>query len=673
MTGALPRSRAEITFLGGLLVAATIIVTLLLVVLGPFGGSTGCVAALSPQVSTDTQDYAPGENVTISGSDFREGAVLTVVITAPTGIVTSADIVADPSGAFTHTYQIPTENAGGRYTLDVLDADGNIVAGTVFSDSHFRFGHLTYVASSTASTTALFTLKNAFRRNSYTCRDAPSTTVIACTGPVVGATPRAGPGDFIRETIGGTDLEFGDGTDTPTLLYIVDAIDAAGNWLQGTALNPGTTDTVIPHTYSSGVSFVLPGTGVTVSESEPNDTATPTDSMALGDDYAGDIADADPDDMDFVSFFASAGTVIDARTVLGTLDDSILSLFDTDGTTLLDSNDDCEDLESCIENFTIPADGTCFLMVEGFSGSDMGTYTLQLREFGFGDPRGPFVAKIESCCRTSAEENNPGDGYQVEAIVDLRGGNTGNPISSLPAIVDCPFPAVCNFNIPAVDIDGDPIGFRFSTPTESGDSGFNQPGLPPSPVAPNPASISSTGLYSWDTTGAPGGAGALYSTQVTIEELGTSSAPFGKSALDFLIRLATGTPPAFDVPPTPAVGTNFPVSPGGNVNFTVRASDGDVQDDVAVSHLGLPTGATLTCGTVGNPTTCTFDWTPSVDDLGVHVITFTAQDQGGLNAAPHGITITVFQEQVPRPPARRRPTLLSSRCRTSAADWTPLT
>ena len=470
--------------------------------------------------------------------------------------------------------------------------------------------------------TVAFTLINAFRRSGYDGSGGDGFPIV---------------GDTFLEDIGDTELFFGDGDVTFVLDYEVLAFDVAGNWVLGRAF----------------ITAVSPGTGVTVAETEANDTAASADSMALRDDYTGAIDSAG--DTDFVSFFATGGTVIDARTVLGTLDDSILSLFDTDGTTLLDINDDCVDFESCIESFTIPVDGTYFLMVEAFSSVGTGTYTLELRESAppaaeiihtYPGP-GPFTARIDSCCRTGAEENNPGDGYQVEAIVDLAGGNTGNPVSSLPAIVDCPFPAVCNFNIPAVDVDGDPLTFRFSTPTESGDSTFNQPGLPPNPVAPNPASIGSTGLYSWDTTGAPGGVGALYSTQVTIEEQDGQGGVIGKSALDFLIRLATGTPPVFDVPPTPAVGTNFPVSPGGNVNFTVQASDPDIQDDVAVSHLGLPTGATLTCGAAGNPTTCTFDWTPGVGDLGVHVINFTAQDQGGLNAAPHGITITVLQEQVP--------------------------
>jgi hypothetical protein len=116
--------------------------------------------------------------------------------------------------------------------------------------------------------------------------------------------------------------------------------------------------------------------GAFVAETEPNDGPDSANQIELGDDYAGAILP--PSDVDYVSFFAPAGTVIQAATVLGTLTDSTLQLFDVDGTTSLAFNDDFNGLASQI-NFVIPADGTYYLAVRSFGAFLEGTYTLQVR------------------------------------------------------------------------------------------------------------------------------------------------------------------------------------------------------------------------------------------------------------------------------------------------------
>jgi len=157
---------------------------------------------------------------------------------------------------------------------------------------------------------------------------------------------------------------------------------------------------------------------------------------------------------------------------------------------------------------------------------------------------GPFTARIDSCCRLadSRHINNFSGSYRVETIVDLRGGDTGSPVSLLPPIVDCPQNALCQFQIIAADPDGGALTFRLSTGVESRLT--NQPGPP---FAPNAASVATSncfgfpcGTYTWDTTGAtlnPGGE-TLYSTQVMVEE--TDGV---RSASDFFIRLVAPTPP----------------------------------------------------------------------------------------------------------------------------------
>ena len=122
---------------------------------------------------------------------------------------------------------------------------------------------------------------------------------------------------------------------------------------------------------------------VTVTESEPNNSPSNADPINLGDDYAGTIFGGfffPCFDRDTASFFAPEGTLISAVLVLPSFEfePSALRLLDTDGTTLLAFDNDFFDAETRIE-FTIPADGTYFLQVSGFSGCELFKYTLELR------------------------------------------------------------------------------------------------------------------------------------------------------------------------------------------------------------------------------------------------------------------------------------------------------
>ncbi|MBM2826300.1 MAG: hypothetical protein HW403_364, partial [Dehalococcoidia bacterium] len=82
-------------------------------------------------------------------------------------------------------------------------------------------------------------------------------------------------------------------------------------------------------------------------------------------------------DIDYFSFTAVSGTSYHIETALGTLPDSFLYLLDTDGG-ILDTNDDCVDLESCLD-FIAPSSGTFYAAVEAFAPTtDTGTYTLSI-------------------------------------------------------------------------------------------------------------------------------------------------------------------------------------------------------------------------------------------------------------------------------------------------------
>src|SRR5262249_18480010 len=124
--------------------------------------------------------------------------------------------------------------------------------------THFRYGHLSWDVVS--GNTVEFTLQNVFRRDDSPsfnpCVNPSTNTTIACSGGDGFPLPR----DVIREDIGETRLDFGDGSPTVGspgnggLFYLVTSVDPANNWAFGLAIDPASLpaiDTSIQHTYSS--------------------------------------------------------------------------------------------------------------------------------------------------------------------------------------------------------------------------------------------------------------------------------------------------------------------------------------------------------------------------------------------------------------------------------------
>ncbi|MCF6338540.1 MAG: hypothetical protein L3J84_11415 [Gammaproteobacteria bacterium] len=265
---------------------------------------------------------------------------------------------------------------------------------------------------------------------------------------------------------------------------------------------------------------------------------------------------------------------------------------------------------------------------------------------------GAFTAYLSSCCRTSRfatfneHINNPGGIYRTETVIDLSAGNN-SPSSVQNPIVLCPINSICNFTIPATDIDGDTISFRLSTPAEAGGS-FRQPGSRGS-GAPNLATIDPlTGIYTWDTAGArlaTRGRNTLYSTQVMIED-GTTKVP-----LDFFIQLTTADPePPVIQPPEnspPICNTTQVITLGDTLTFGIVASDPDAGDTVTLNSAGLPSGAFMTpvLPITGNPVSSTFSWTPDATQVGNVLVSFSAtSSSGGFSQCPVTLQVVAAQK-----------------------------
>jgi len=388
--------------------------------------------------------------------------------------------------------------------------------------THFRYGNLSW--QFVAGRTVEFRLTDAFRRTNTPSFDpcvSPSNTntIVPCTGPG----GLHGVGDLIREDIGGSQLQFGDGITAPTgstpLAYVVTSIDTINQWSFVEAVDPSSLpaiDTTISHTYGGAATS--------------------------------------------------------------------------------------------------------------------------------------FTAMLDDCCRISpavapnGHINNPDKGYTLSTTVLFTGDNA--PVSTQVPIVTCPYPAVCTFFVPASDPDGDTLRWRLATATEANSANtggtFVQPGPP---NATNAASVNpSTGLYTWNTTGATlAGAGlnTLYSTQVIIEELDGLGNVKSRTPVDWLIQLV----PLVNNPPTCNVSSPHTVLAGNNLAFTASGSDVDLGDTITLNAAGLPVGSTMTPPLPTNavsPATVSsnFSWTPTQAQVGVYVIQYSVIDQANQQSLC-STTITV--------------------------------
>jgi choice-of-anchor A domain-containing protein len=565
-----------------------------------------CASPRRPRLVTDREDYTTGLPVKLTGKGLNCGEAYSLVITRPDGTANTQALTADGTGAVSGVFIFDSQL--GNYEAELLNSSGTVVAHTHFHGSHFRYGHLTW--RSVGPRTAEFSLVNGFRR------DYPGS----------GPDGRVVTGDTFNESIGNTALCFGDGACTTTVTYEVISYDIAQSWVIGRAISRGGTQT-------------LPGTGVAVAESEPNDTLATADRMNLGDDYLSTISSGG--EGDYVAFTLSQRVRLSIRTVLNGLSDSYLYLYNSSGT-LLASDDDGGGGTASYIGTTLEA-GTYYIRAAAF-GQATGRQTVQLRQVTNMPPGpithtyagdGPYMANITSCCRIT-NLSNPNEDYSVQSPVRFNVANS-SPVSGLPPIVNAPINTAFTFQVPAVDAEGDALSFRLATPAESGII---------NPVAG--LTVSSTGLVSWNTTGTQ--LNNLYTTQIVIEER-RNGVLIGSSAVDFILRIVDtlGFPPVCVLP----AETNYTVNAGQPVQFTIGTDDLDSADSLTLNTGGVPAGATLTPGLPlqGAPgISTTFNWTPAVSVAGSSfVVSFTVTDASG-QADQCSVNITVRSQPVNRAP-----------------------
>ncbi|MBF8295610.1 MAG: hypothetical protein HW389_2155, partial [Bacteroidetes bacterium] len=140
---------------------------------------------------------------------------------------------------------------------------------------------------------------------------------------------------------------------------------------------------------------------------------------------------------------------------------------------------------------------------------------------------GPYLVAAESCCRISSLINAGDASERLEMIIDLRGGNQGSPVSSIPVILQMVAGGVNTVPLAIGDPDGDPFTVRMST--------FAESKIPAVASGPSGSlAVSPSGVLSWNTTGRV--IGNKFAVQVMIEENHPGGAS-GKVPLDFIIEI----------------------------------------------------------------------------------------------------------------------------------------
>ena len=248
---------------------------------------------------------------------------------------------------------------------------------------------------------------------------------------------------------------------------------------------------------------------------------------------------------------------------------------------------------------------------------------------------GTYEATNSTCCRIGGL-GNPSSNWVLRTTVNLSDPNQlSSSIGSVTPLLQMA-QGVNSIPIGVADPDG-AVTCRMATSTESGISSVAS-------TTSGTLSVSPSCVLNWDASTAPDK--KKYAVQVMLKE-GTN-----KTALDFLIEINAAT--GANQPPTCNLNgaTNNTLTVGQSFSIDATATDPD-GDDLKVTHLGLPLGATLTPpngSTQSSPATATFDWTPGTSAQGTgHSVLLVFTDSANQSCQ------TSFSVNIPSAPVNQAP------------------
>jgi VCBS repeat-containing protein len=258
-------------------------------------------------------------------------------------------------------------------------------------------------------------------------------------------------------------------------------------------------------------------------------------------------------------------------------------------------------------------------------------FTFPRKTYNSGD--GPYTASVTICCRIAGLVNTRETSFRISSVVDLANNNPGSPTISNAAIVQMVQGHFNRIRLTVTEDAGDTPTCRLATFAESQIENVAQT---PSHIL----SVTSDCFLEWDTSQTA--LGQRYAVQVIVE--GNRQGRLSSTSSDFIIEIVDGSPPTC----TPD-GNTHTVQPGQNFSTSIVGTDPDNQQ-LTISHQGLPTGATLSpsAGTSGpSPLTGTFMWTPTSANAGSNTaVTIVFADTDNLQVQC-GFTILVPVNQSP--------------------------
>lgn len=260
--------------------------------------------------------------------------------------------------------------------------------------------------------------------------------------------------------------------------------------------------------------------------------------------------------------------------------------------------------------------------------NDWLTATAQINHNYGGGASGAKTAVYTGCCKLSTLSNNANAPWQLQTMVALSSPrDPSSPVITVPPMISLQNgQAAATFSIAATNADAGTLRYRLATAAD----GFS--GTQPAGLSVN----ATTGIATWNTTSLA--ANSTWNAAVVVEEVDGGNVST-KSMLDFIIKITAPKP--INVPPqftyggvTPDNGSIIVAVPFAPVSFTVRAQDSNLGDEVTLNATGLPPGSATSppLPVYGNPATTVFSWIPGPLDLGIHVVSFTAQDEQGALA-----------------------------------------
>lgn len=174
---------------------------------------------------------------------------------------------------------------------------------------------------------------------------------------------------------------------------------------------------------------------------------------------------------------------------------------------------------------------------------------------------GPFTVSFGNCCRISTLQNGADQDYLVSTIVCLNNNNMGSPVSTSPVVIEMIPGVTSQYQLNTSEPDGSPI--TYSTTAILGTSYI------PS-IGSNIATVNSTGLITWNTTGAV--SGQLYQMKIKLSD-GCSA-----SETDFIIKIiaCASMPASAVISGTPSINlgqsANLSLTFNGTPPWTYRLS-----------------------------------------------------------------------------------------------------